>query len=53
MFSLWLWLVNRSITKRCKVCGKRKDKLEMFHDSVYGWYCDEKTFVDAWKANQV
>jgi hypothetical protein len=37
---------------KCEFCGKLSPKREMFHDKIYGWFCDEEEGNKFWDEGQ-
>lgn len=37
---------------KCKFCGKRSLKEEMYQDEIYGWFCNEEEVNQFWKDSQ-
>ena len=54
-----LWSVGRLLRRsrddsraKCRLCGRSSPKREMFHDKVYGWFCNEEEVNRFWDEGQ-
>ena len=45
-FLRWIWLAYYSETATCTSCRAVVEKTRMYHDHVYGWFCNEDEFEE-------
>ncbi len=52
-FLRWFWPQHYSETATCQQCVAVVSKTRMYHNKVYGWFCNEDEFEEEWLGRQI